>query len=331
MDQSRPDDFYQQLLEGWPDAVLVFDPGQRRYVFVNGAAERLTGYQRDEILRLQPADLTAPEHALHIPRIVAILERDGKHRCPWRVLRKDGTLVDTEITLTRQRVGDRVVSQGLARIPDGRVALAGDRTGGDAYARARLLQGSEQAVVVLDPTGVVIDWNAAAEELFGWPASEAIGRQVESLVPEGQPREEIAAILSRLQRGELLAGQLPAYRRTGEQIRRTATISSIRSDSGAVVGYLSISLPVDGSTGGGMRMRRARVRCVACGREVAGTMRRKYCSEKCRQWAYYHRHIDAQRARSRERHDRHRVNPDDEGSANAGETPDLSPGDVEPG
>ena len=35
-------------------------------------------------------------------------------------------------------------------------------------------------------------------------------------------------------------------------------------------------------------------------------MRRKYCSEKCRQWAYYHRHLDAQRERSRQRHERRR-------------------------
>ena len=75
----------------------------------------------------------------------------------------------------------------------------------------------------------------------------------------------------------------------------------------------------------GMRMRRARVRCVACGRVVAGTMRRKYCSEKCRQWAYYHRHIDAQRARSRERHDRRRMEADGDGPSDDDTAPDDLP------
>jgi PAS domain S-box-containing protein len=310
MDQSRPDDFYQQLLEGWPEAVLIFDAEQQRYLFVNDAAARLTGYRRDEIMRLQPADLTAPEHAKEIPCVLAILERDGKHRRPWRVRRKDGSTVDTEITLTRQRVGDRLVSQGLLRVLDVEAPEGAGRNA-DAEVRVRVLEGSEQALVVLDPAGVVVEWNAAAEELFGWPASEAVGSHVTSLAPDGAPREEIAAILARLQRGELLAGQIPAYRRSGEQVRRTATISPIRGEGGEVVGYFSVSVPADVGPSSGIRMRRARVRCIACGREVAGTMRRKYCSEKCRQWAYYHRHIDAQRARSRERHDRRRGGADD--------------------
>src|SRR5215216_1220296 len=97
LEQSRSDDFYRQLIEGWPDAVLVFDFEQRRYLFVNGAAERLTGYRREEILRLQPGDLAAPEYVREIPRVTAILERDGEHRRRWRVRRKDGSLVDTEV------------------------------------------------------------------------------------------------------------------------------------------------------------------------------------------------------------------------------------------
>ena len=322
MDQSRPDDFYQQLLEAWPEAVLVFDSEQQRYLFVNDAATRLTGYRRDEIMRLRPADLTAPEHAREIPKVVEILERDGEYRRPWRVLRKDGSMVDTEITLTRQRVGNRVVSQGLLRVVDGTAPAVPERNGSDLHTRSRLLEGSEQAVVVLDPAGVVMEWNAAAEELFGWSAEDAIGRDVTELAPAGGPREEIAAILARLQRGELLAGQLPAYRRSGEQIRRTATISPIRGERGEVIGYLSVSVPSDAAPTSGIRMRRARVRCVACGREVAGTMRRKYCSEKCRQWAYYHRHIDAQRARSRERHDRRRSDANDEQGEGGAEAAD---------
>lgn len=38
------------------------------------------------------------------------------------------------------------------------------------------------------------------------------------------------------------------------------------------------------------RQRRFTVDCLACGRRVAGTARRKYCSETCRQFAYYWRH-----------------------------------------
>ena len=326
MDGSGSDDFYLQLLEGWPDAVLVFDFGLRQYVYANDAAERLTGYRRDEIRELSPEDITAPDFTAEIPRVGAILERDGEHRGVWRIRRKDGTVVDAEVTLARHQIGERLVSHGLVRPVDEQAPVTADGEShtpdqDDAFTRAQLLERSQQAVVAYDAAGVVVDWNAAAEEMYGWPASEAIGRHVLTLSPEGPPRDEIASILSRLQRGELLAGQLPAYSRDGERIRRTATISPIRDDRGEITGYLSISVPANGVTTSGVRMRRARVRCVACGREVAGTMRRKYCSEKCRQWAYYHRHIDAQRARSRERHDRRRANSGDAPPPDNGESP----------
>jgi len=302
LEQSRSDDFYRQLIEGWPDAVLVFDFEQRRYLFVNDAAERLTGYRRDEILRLQPGDLAAPEYVREIPRLKAILERDGQHHRRWRMRRKDGTLVDAEVSLSRRRVGDQLVTQGLIR-----VRQDSDPDGGQSDVRSKLMEGTEQAMVLLDTHGVVIGWNSAAEDLFDWPSSEALGRHAVSLVPEGTPREEVASILNRVQNGELLAGQLPAFRRNGDPVKRTATISPVRGDAGDVIGYLSVSVPLAGTEPTTTRMRRARIQCVACGREVAGTMRRKYCSEKCRQWAYYHRHVEAQRARSRERHERRRA------------------------
>jgi endogenous inhibitor of DNA gyrase (YacG/DUF329 family) len=90
------------------------------------------------------------------------------------------------------------------------------------------------------------------------------------------------------------------------------TGSTIRGADGELAGFLFVSAPLEAATRAStQRMRRAKVQCAACGREVAGTMRRKYCSEKCRQWAYYHRHLDAQRARSRERHERRRSDTDD--------------------
>jgi PAS domain S-box-containing protein len=195
-----------------------------------------------------------------------------------------------------------MLSQHLLRVVSDR-----EPQNGETDIRAKALEGTEQAMVILDNHGVVIGWNAAAEVLFGWSTSEAMGRHAVSLVPEGPPRDEVAEIFNRVQRGELLAGQLPAFRRNGDPIRRTATISPIRGDAGEVIGFLSVSVPLTSTEAPGVRMRRARVQCVACGREVAGTMRRKYCSEKCRQWAYYHRHVEAQRARSRERHERRRA------------------------
>src|SRR3982751_4091138 len=89
----------EQLVANWPDAVLVFDSDSQRYLIVNVAAERLLGYSREELLGLLPGDLSHPDDARQIPAIVAQVERDGSVRRPWRARCKDGSIVETEMTL----------------------------------------------------------------------------------------------------------------------------------------------------------------------------------------------------------------------------------------
>ena len=57
---------------------------------------------------------------------------------------------------------------------------------------ARMVESTDEAFLSTDASGVVIAWNSCAEALFGWPASEALGRRYGDLlvpsVKEGEPR-----------------------------------------------------------------------------------------------------------------------------------------------
>ena len=58
-------------------------------------------------------------------------------------------------------------------------------------ARARLasiLSAAKDAVITIDPEGRVTSWNAAAERMFGWSASEALGRELHGLVASPRHR-----------------------------------------------------------------------------------------------------------------------------------------------
>jgi PAS domain S-box-containing protein len=60
---------------------------------------------------------------------------------------------------------------------------------------------SPDAIVGLDPDGLVLSWNPAAERLFGWTGEEVLGRDISVLVPEERKAESDEALL-RLRRGE---------------------------------------------------------------------------------------------------------------------------------
>jgi PAS domain S-box-containing protein len=49
---------------------------------------------------------------------------------------------------------------------------------------AQVLESSHEAFLSVDAAGVITSWNARSEELYGWPASEALGRDyVETMTP----------------------------------------------------------------------------------------------------------------------------------------------------
>src|SRR5262245_62148295 len=99
----------EQLLDDWPEAVMLFDGDSATYLFVNRAAERLVGYGRDEILAARPGSFSHPDDAESIPEMWAQAEQNGWVRRPWRMLRRDGTVVQTELTLTRRQMDGRAI------------------------------------------------------------------------------------------------------------------------------------------------------------------------------------------------------------------------------
>jgi PAS domain S-box-containing protein len=48
----------------------------------------------------------------------------------------------------------------------------------------RILAGSPDAILVCDHTGTVQYWNAAAERIFGFGATEAVGASLDLIIPE---------------------------------------------------------------------------------------------------------------------------------------------------
>src|ERR1700737_3364664 len=106
---------YEELLEHAPDALLVLEQGCRSYRLVNLAAERLLGYTRAELLRLGPADVTDPAETPRLANVRADLTAHGQWHGEWGLLRKDGSVVQTEATVARVVVGARVLVQGWFR------------------------------------------------------------------------------------------------------------------------------------------------------------------------------------------------------------------------
>ncbi len=98
-----------------------------------------------------------------------------------------------------------------------------------------ILQGALDAVVTIDATGTVIEWNLQAETIFGFTREEAVGRRLAHLIIPGQYREAHAKGMQRfLATGEekILRRRIEivAMRKNGEEFPVELTVIPLHLD-----------------------------------------------------------------------------------------------------
>ncbi len=106
---------------------------------------------------------------------------------------------------------------------------------------ASIVENSNDAIMAKDLNGVIISWNAAAERIFGYPASEMIGRVLADwLIPPERKAEE-AYILDSVRRGETIDHfETQRCHRDGHLIDVSVTVSPTRDAEGRIVGAAKI-------------------------------------------------------------------------------------------
>jgi len=106
---------------------------------------------------------------------------------------------------------------------------------------AQIVQFSDDAIISKNVEGIIQSWNAGAERLFGYTASEAIGQSVEILIPPDR-RDEEPKILSRIRRGERIDHYETVRRcKDGSPIDISLTVSPLMDTNGRVIGASKIA------------------------------------------------------------------------------------------
>jgi PAS domain S-box-containing protein len=106
---------------------------------------------------------------------------------------------------------------------------------------AAIVESSDDAIISKTLDGTIRSWNAGAEGLFGWAASEAIGRPITLIVPRDRYREE-ADILRRIARGERIDHfETTRVAKDGQLLDISLTVSPLIDGKGRVFGASKVA------------------------------------------------------------------------------------------
>jgi two-component system sensor kinase FixL len=151
----------------------------------NRAAETIFGYAAKEMIGKPISVLAPPGQEDETRAILDHIERGERvDHYETRRRRKDGEIIDVSLTVSPVRdgsgrlLGASKVARDITAAKRVQIALA-ER---EAHLRS-ILDTVPDAMVVIDTLGIIQSFSAAAERLFGYAADEAIGRNVNILMP----------------------------------------------------------------------------------------------------------------------------------------------------
>jgi PAS domain S-box-containing protein len=106
---------------------------------------------------------------------------------------------------------------------------------------AAIVDSSDDAIVSKTLDGIISSWNAAAERLFGYTASEAVGQHISLIIPVDRKNEE-TVIIERIKKGERIEHfDTVRVRKDKILLDISLTISPVRDASGKIVGASKIA------------------------------------------------------------------------------------------
>ena len=265
--RELPGGIYKLLVQSVRDyAIFTLDP--RGYILTwNEGAERIKGYKPAEIIGKHfssfypPGDIARgkPEYELKVAVAEGRVEDEG-----WRV-RKDGSLFWANVVITALRddsgelIGFAKVTRDLTERRRAEQAL---RVSEERF--RLIIQGvKDYGIFMLDRKGTVVSWNAGAERIKGYKASEIIGRHFSTFYPaedvaSGKPAWElkVAAAEGRVE------DEGWRVRKDGTLFWANVIITAMRNDAGELIGFAKLTRDLT-------ERRAAQERAVADARRLA--------------------------------------------------------------
>jgi PAS domain S-box-containing protein len=104
-----------------------------------------------------------------------------------------------------------------------------------------VVESSNDAIITKSLEGTITAWNKAAERLFGYSSTEAVGRHIRTIVPPLR-RDEMYDFLERIGRGERIEHhETRRLHKDGHEVDVSLSISPIYSAVGEIIGASKIA------------------------------------------------------------------------------------------
>jgi PAS domain S-box-containing protein len=208
-----------------------------RIISVNPAWTALLGWSEDEIRAMHVDMLRHSDDGEHSRAGRARLAQGAPRvRVENRFRHKDGSWRRINWTMTAEQGLIYVIGRDVTAEHAAAERLL------DSERQFRLLvEGvTDQALIMLDPHGVIASWNIGAERINGYPQSEVLGQHFSVLYPEGDRVLADQALTLAMQSGSYQAEGM-RQRKDGTLFLASVSIDALHDENGGLSGFAKIT------------------------------------------------------------------------------------------
>jgi PAS domain S-box-containing protein len=237
---------FRYLVEGVVDYAIYMLDVNGVVTNWNRGAERAKGYNAEDIIGQHFSIFYTPEdRAAGLPaRALEESLRDGRWEAEgWR-LRKDGSrfwasaVIDPIYDDRGRHIGFAKITRDISERRAAQDALADS----ERQFRALVAGVVDYALVMLDPNGVVTNWNAGAEHIKGYTADEIVGQHMSVFYtePDRLAGAPMKALQTAIEKGRYEA-EAWRVRKDGTLFWANVVLDAIRDEDGDLIGFTKIT------------------------------------------------------------------------------------------
>ena len=211
-----------------------------RWLMVNQSLCAMLGYTKLDLLTSAVQDITFAEDMTATQERLEALENRviGYRHFRKRYRHALGHAVTTSVTTSVVRTSAGSPRYIIVQIED---ITERERNEASLRIQAQMLESVGQAVISTDAQGVITYVNRFAENLYGWPAAEMIGRNVVETIAAQSSMVQAQEIMDALSLGESWKGEILVQNRDGRTFCVSATDAPVLDADGKLVAVVGIA------------------------------------------------------------------------------------------